>query len=478
MELKKQSALENIDACKELLESMSDALWDHPETGYHEHFAARLYCRMLEKLGFQVEQGLAGIETAFSGTYGSGKPVIGFLGEFDALPGLSQQANVTRMCPVSEGGPGHGCGHNLLGVGALAAALGVKKYLEDNKLPGTVKFFGCPAEEGGSGKGFMARDGVFDGVDAAFCWHPGEVNSVATESTMANYQICYHFHGVASHAAMTPELGRSALDALELMNTGVQYLREHVPTDTRIHYAITNSGGNAPGTVQAYAEGLYLLRARQLPQVKELYRRVNNIAQGAALMTETTVDIEFIKACSNSIINTELNHVMQRNLEQIPPQAFDDADLEQARQFRATLTKTSTYFDALAAEATDPEDQKRFQADMDSLIHAVPLPLARERQGFVSSDVGDVSWNCPVAQINAATMPAGVAMHSWQMVAVGKSSMAKKGMLYAAKVMAGSAIDVLENQDILRRAQEELYRRTGGRKYDSPIPDDVKPHIS
>ena len=174
MELKKQSALENIDACKELLESMSDALWDHPETGYHEHFAARLYCRMLEKLGFQVEQGLAGIETAFSGTYGSGKPVIGFLGEFDALPGLSQQANVTRMCPVTEGGPGHGCGHNLLGVGALAAALGVKKYLEDNKLPGTVKFFGCPAEEGGSGKGFMARDGVFDGVDAAFAGIPAK----------------------------------------------------------------------------------------------------------------------------------------------------------------------------------------------------------------------------------------------------------------------------------------------------------------
>ena len=195
-------------------------------------------------------------------------------------------------------------------------------------------------------------------------------------------------------------------------------------------------------------------------------------------MTETTVDIEFIKACSNSIINTELNQVMQRNLEQILPPVFDDADLEQARQFRATLTKTSTYFDALAAEATDPEDQKRFQADADSLIHAAPLPLAQERQGFVSSDVGDVSWNCPVAQINASTMPAGVAMHSWQMVAVGKSPMAKKGMLYAAKVMAGSAIDALEDQSILRRAQEELYRRTGGQKYDSPIPSDVKPHIS
>jgi aminobenzoyl-glutamate utilization protein B len=478
MKPEKQRALDGIEALKELLWSMSDTLWDHPETGYHERFAAQLYCEKLEELGFQVERRLAGIETAFSGTYGSGGPVIGFLGEFDALPGLSQQAGCARQSPVTQGGPGHGCGHNLLGVGALAAALGVKQYLEENNLPGTVKFFGCPAEEGGSGKGFMARDGVFDGLDAAFCWHPGEVNSVATESTMANYQICYHFHGVASHAAMTPELGRSALDALELMNTGVQYLREHVPADTRIHYAITNAGGSAPGTVQAYAEGLYLLRARQLPQVKDLFQRVNNIAKGAALMTDTTVDIEFIKACSNSVINTELNQLMQRNLEQVPPPCFDQADLELAQQFRATLDKTSTYFDALAAEADSPEARERFQADAHSIIHAAPLPLARERQGFVSSDVGDVSWNCPVAQINGATLPAGVAMHSWQMVALGKSPLAKKGMLYAAKVMAASAIDALEDQSILQRAQDELRRRTGGQKYDSPIPPDVKPHIS
>lgn len=473
----KQRSLESIEAQKQLFWDMSDALWDHPETGFHEEFAAGLYCRTLEQLGFRVERELAGIPTAFSGTWGEGGPVIGFLGEFDALPGLSQCAGRTEKCPVQEGRPGHGCGHNLLGVGSLAAAVGLKRYLEDTGMPGTVKFFGCPAEEGGSGKGFMARDGVFQGVDIAFTWHPGEVNSVATESTMANYQICYHFHGVSSHAAMSPELGRSALDALELMNTGVQYLREHVPVETRIHYAITNTGGSAPGTVQPYAEGLYLMRAPQLPLVKELYERVNKVARGAAMMTETDVEIEFIKACSNTVINTELNRVMQRNLEQVPPADFDEADRELARQIQATLGKTSSYFDLLAAQETDPEKQKVFQADAGAPIHAVALPMPQERQGFVSSDVGDVSWNCPVAQINAATMPAGTAMHSWQMVAVGKSAMAKKGMLYAAKVMAGSAIDALEDPEIIRRAKEELSRRTGERRYDPPIPADVKPRI-
>lgn len=478
MPMNKMQALDAIEAQKELLCSVSDELWDHPETGFHEHYAAQLYWKTLEKLGFRVERNLAGIPTAFSGTYGSGSPVIGFLGEFDALPGLSQQAGCTVQQAVETGAPGHGCGHNLLGVGSMAAAYGLKCYLEENGLPGTVKFFGCPAEEGGSGKGFMARDGVFKGVDVAFSWHPGEVNSVATESTMANYQICYHFHGKAAHAAMSPELGRSALDALELMNTGVQYLREHVPTDTRIHYAITNTGGSAPGTVQPYAEALYLMRAVQLPQVKELYERVNKVARGAAMMTETEVEIEFIKACSNMVINSELNQVMQRNLEQVPPADFDEADMELARQFQATLGKTSSYFDMLASQATDPAEQARFQADAASPIHRIPLPLPQERQGFVSSDVGDVSWNCPVAQINGATMPAGMAMHSWQMVAVGKTPMAKKGMLYAAKVMAGSAIDALEDPSIIQRAQEELKRRTGGRDYDPPIPPEVKPRIS
>ena len=244
---------------------------------------------------------------------------------------------------------------------------------------------------------------------------------------MSNYQICYHFRGVSAHAAMSPEQGRSALDALELMNIGVQFLREHVPTDTRIHYAITDTGGSAPGTVQPYAQAVYLLRAVHPQQLIDLYDRVNKIARGAAMMTDTTVEIEFIKACSNVVINTELNRLMQKNLEQVPPAGFDEADLEQARRYQQTFPKGKTYYDSLVDEVEDPQMREELQARADEPIHRVVMPLARERQGFVSSDVGDVSWNCPVAQINAATMPAGVPMHSWQMVAVGKTPHGEEG---------------------------------------------------
>ena len=477
MNHQKSQALDAIDRNRELLCRVSDQLWEHPEVGFHEKYAAELYCDTLEALGFQVERNLAGIPTAFSGTYGNDGPVIGFLGEFDALPGLSQVEAALEKIPAQESAPGHGCGHNLLGVGSLAAAVAVKQYLQDNHLPGTVVFFGCPAEEGGSGKGFMARSGVFQQVDIAFSWHPGEVNSVSTEGTMSNYQICYHFRGVSAHAAMSPEQGRSALDALELMNIGVQFLREHVPTDTRIHYAITDTGGSAPGTVQPYAQAVYLLRAVHPQQLIDLYDRVNKIARGAAMMTDTTVEIEFIKACSNVVINTELNRLMQKNLEQVPPAGFDEADLEQARRYQQTFPKGKTYYDSLVDEVEDPQMREELQARADEPIHRGVLPLARERQGFVSSDVGDVSWNCPVAQINAATMPAGVPMHSWQMVAVGKTPMAKKGMLYAAKVMAASAIDALEDPEIIRRAKEELLRRTGGKTYQPPIPAEIQPKI-
>lgn len=477
MRKQKANALAAIDQERELLCSMSDRLWDHPEVGFQETFAAELFCDTLNALGFQVERGLAEIPTAFSGVYGEGKPVIGFLGEFDALPGLSQTAGTLTKCPIQDDAPGHGCGHNLLGVGSLAAALAVKRYLQDNHLPGTVKFFGCPAEENGSGKGFMARSGVFDGVDLAFSWHPGEVNSVSTEGTMSNYQICYHFHGVSSHAAMSPEKGRSALDALELMNMGVQFLREHVSTDTRIHYAITNTGGNSPGTVQPYAQALYLLRAIHPGQLIDLYDRVNKVAKGAAMMTDTTVDIEFIKACSNVLINTPLNQLMQKNLEEVPPADFDEADLQLARQYQGTLQTGRTYYDALVDEVEDPRCRTDLLSKADDPIHRMVMPLARERQGFVSSDVGDVSWNCPVALINAATMPAGTPMHSWQMVAVGKTPMAKKGMLYAAKVMAASAIDALEDPALVQQAKDDLARRTNGKPYRSPIPAEIKPKI-
>ena len=477
MEEKKKTAISAVDEIEEMLCSMSDALWDHSQVKFQETYAAELFETKLQEEGFTVKKELGGIPTAFSGTFGSGRPVIGLLGEFDALPGMSQEAGILEKKAVKEGAPGHGCGHNLLGVGAFGAAVAVKRYLEQNHLPGTIVFFGCPAEEGGSGKGFMARAHAFDDLDAAFTWHPGEVNSVSVSSTMANYQILYRFYGESSHAAMAPERGRSALDALELMNVGVQFLREHVPTDTRIHYAITNTGGSAPAVVQDYAEAMYLMRAGSLDDVRELYRRVNLVAQGAATMTETKVEAQFIKACSNILVNTRLCQVMQDNLLAIPAPEYSKEEMEYARALQATTGSTKTYFDQLYAECDKAQDRKAFEVQKDLPIHAGPLPLGKESRGFVSSDVGDVSWNCPVAQVNVATMPAGLAMHSWQVVSCGKSSVAHKGMLYAAKVMAGSVIDALTDESIVREAKEEMNCRTGGAKYVCPIPENVKPYI-
>ena len=473
----KHDALKIISDNQNRLFELSDLLWEHPETAYHEKYATELYCRILEEEGFTVEKNLAGIETAFSGSFGSGNPVIGFLGEFDALPGLSQEANSTVQKPVKEGEPGHGCGHNLLGTGALSAAIALKGYLEATKKSGTVKFYGCPAEEGGAGKGFMARDGVFNGLDVAFCWHPGEVNGVSRDLTMANYQISYHFHGTAAHAAMSPELGRSALDALELMNTGVQYLREHIPGNCRVHYAITNSGGNSPGIVQPYAQGLYLMRAPSLPQVKELHERINKIALGAAMMTETRVEIEFIKACSNMVLNTELLKVVQQNMEALPPSHFSAEDFAFAKAIRSTYERRASYFDTLVEDIVDPEQKSVVSANADADIHDIVMPFPEERQGFVSSDVGDVSWICPLAQVNITALPAGVAMHSWQMVSCGKSNLAKQGMLYAGKVMAASAIDLLEQPSIIERAKQEYLQRTGNTPFVSPIPPDAVPKV-
>lgn len=473
----KQSALQAIDRLKNQICRLSDSIWDHPETGYEEFFATDAYCRFLEEQGFQVERNLAGIKTAFSGTYGHGSPVIGILGEFDALPGLSQKAGAVKKKELVQGGPGHGCGHNLLGAGSLAAALAAKEYLEKGH-EGTVVFFGCPAEEGGAGKGFMARDGVFDRLDTAFSWHPGDFNSVQTESTLANYQVCYHFKGVSSHAGISPELGRSALDAAELMNVGVQFLREHVRTDVRIHYAVTETGGNSPAVVQPRADVLYLMRAPGLSSVRSVYERVNKIARGAAMMTETKVQIEFVKACSNVLINRTLCEVLQANMEELGPLEFSEEEMKMAAKIRAAIGTPDDYFRECAMEISDPGQRGEILKDADSPLHGLVMPLGKG--GGVSpasSDVGDVSWVCPVAQISAATMPAGTPMHSWQEVSVGKSSMAHKGMIYAGKVLAGAAIDVFAAPELIERAKEEKEQLTGGAKYIAPIPRNVKPRI-
>lgn len=471
----KQDALASILNQAKQFYAMSDALWDHPELGYQEEFAAESYIQALRNNGFEVEEKLTGIPTAFCGTYGKGHPVIGILAEFDALDGLSQVADLPEKKPLVPGGVGHGCGHNLLGVGSLAAAIAVKEYLAQGHS-GTVKLFGCPAEEGGAGKSFMARDGAFDGLDAALTWHPGDNNSVIFGSNLANYQICYHFKGKSSHAGLAPELGRSALDACELMNVGVQFLREHVSTQCRIHYAILNTGGTSPGVVQAAADVLYLMRAPSLPEAHDLRARIDDIAKGAALMTGTTVEIEFVKACSNVLPNRTLSKVLQQNLEELGGPSFSDEDRAYAARFHATMDGSDSFYKSLVENVTDDELREALMADVGAVLHEKVLPLPiQESCSAASSDVGDVSVVCPTAQLAMATMPSGTAMHSWQEVAIGKSEMAKKGMLQAAKILAASAIDLLDQPDLIQAAKQEMQRRTGGTPFLSPIPKDARP---
>ena len=292
MDMQKAAAIAAVDTVAEKICRMSDGIWEVPELGFQEFQSAKLQCDLLGELGFSVETGLGNIPTAFSGRWGSGKPVIGILGEFDALAGLSQKAGSPVQEPVVPGGNGHGCGHNLLGGGSIAAAYAVKEYLRATGKSGTVIYYGCPAEEGGSAKAFMARDGVFDELDAAFGWHPGTCNQVGCDSSTANYVVRYRFKGRSAHAAGAPHMGRSALDAVELMNVGIQFLREHVPTSVRIHYAITDTGGVSPNVVQADAEVLYMIRAPKISTVREVCERVDKVARGAAMMTETQVRLD------------------------------------------------------------------------------------------------------------------------------------------------------------------------------------------
>ncbi|MEA4933621.1 MAG: amidohydrolase [Lawsonibacter sp.] len=471
----KQEALAAIDREQDRLTALSDAIWDHPEIRYQEFFAVKTLCDFLREEGFSILEGVADIPTAFCASYGGGSPVIGLLAEYDALERMSQAAELTSRCPVQTGAAGHGCGHNLLGVGVVGAALAIRDYLKGGHT-GTVQLFGCPAEEGGSGKTFMARDGVFNGIDIALTWHPGDTNNVANGSNLANCQVAYHFHGKASHAALSPELGRSALDAVELLNVGVQFLREHIPQNCRIQYAITNAGGNSPNVVQARADVLYLMRAPQLDQVHSLNQRVDDIARGAALMTGTTLEIEFIKACSNVLPNKVLGLLMQKNFEALGSAQYDQADRELAAQMQASMGEKDDYYRCLVDDIQDEALCARLMADVDAPLYEQILPYPNhESSAMASSDVGDVSWVCPVVQLSAVTMPGGTIMHSWQEVAVGKSALAHKGMLQAARVIASTTIDAINNPEIIRLAKEEKDRRTGGKPYSCPIPEGIRP---
>ncbi len=464
-----------IDSKKDKLAALSDAIWNNPETAFTEYESVKLLCDALRSEGFEVEEGVAGVATAFTGKFGSGRPVIGILGEFDALSGLSQVANSDVKCPVSAGGNGHGCGHHLLGVAGIGAAIAIKDYLENNGTNGTVIYYGCPGEEGGSGKAFMAREGLFDVLDCALTWHPSDTTSVSSGSSLANVQVSYKYKGQAAHAAAVPHLGRSALDAVELMNVGVNYLREHVIPEARMHYAVTNTGGFSPNVVQAEAEVLYLLRAPKNAQVQEIYKRVNKIAQGASLMTETELEIDFIKACSNIIPNNVLEQLLDKKLNEIPHPEFTAEEAVLADKIRAVSPNKGGTVTRLAEKVSGADKKKELLALTDKALLDMVMPYMPSETAMAgSSDVGDVSWVCPTAQINVACYAADTPGHSWQLVAQGLAEPAHKGMVYAAKVLAAAAVELLQQPEIIEKAKEEHKLRVG-EGYICPIPAGVQP---
>lgn len=458
-----------VDAKTPAYVVLADAVWSTPELNFTEFRSAAAHRSQLVSEGFRITDAVAGLPTALMAEAGAGGPVIAILGEYDALPGLSQQAGIAEPRPLPTSDNGHGCGHNLLGAASLLAAAAVKDHLAAQGLPGRVRYYGCPAEEGGSAKGFMVRAGCFDDVDVAICWHPAAFTGVNTPISLACNEIDFRFVGRAAHAAAAPELGRSALDALELMNIGVNYLREHMPSTARIHYAHIDSGGIAPNVVQPRAAIRYLIRARTLPELHALNARVYAIAQGAALMTETGVMWSIISGDANLVGNTPLERLMHEQLERLGPPAFDAAD----RAFAAEIQSTLTSDDITTSGA-------RFglrPAPGESLSAAI-YPLGAGDGTLVgSTDVGTVSWVVPTVQMRGATYAIGTPGHSWQLVAQGKAPAAHKGMAHAAKAMAATAAALFADPAIITAAQADQAARLAGTPFVNPIPDDVMPPL-
>ena len=454
--MKFENYLSEVDRYQQELCDVSDTLWDNPETGYQEVMAAKLLADTLEKHGFTVERGVANIATAFTATYGSGKPVIGIQAEYDALSGISQAPDVAEKKTVPGKDKGHGCGHNLFAAGSLGAALAVKAYVEKTGH-GTVKFFGCPAEEGGGGKVFMVRDGVYEGVDAIVSWHPESMYMVRTRPALANVKVVYEFTGITAHAGANPHQGRSALDAAELMNIGVNFLREHMENTCRIHYAFLNVGGTAPNVVQAEASLLYMIRATDSAAVRELQARVDKIAQGAALMTETEVNIKVVSGYSNLITIPTLQAVANEALHDIPLPVPTGEDLAYAEALQKTMKLT-------------PAQAAKTPYAMEVLEPAPPVAHGG------STDTADVSWVCPTVQMHIGNWVVGTPGHSWQSTVQSRSSYAKRAMLFAAKAVASTAMRLMEDPSLVEQAKKEHAEKTPG-GYTCPIPADAVPAV-
>ncbi|MCJ8140881.1 amidohydrolase [Falsirhodobacter halotolerans] len=459
----------HVEDHRDDLVGLADRVWGMPELLYAEYRSCAEHAAMLRDKGFAVTEEVAGIPTAVMGEAGSGGPVIAILGEYDALPGLSQVAGIAEPRPDTVGGAGHGCGHNLLGSAALLAACALKDWLAATGTPGRVRYYGCPAEEGGAAKAFMVRDGAFDGVDAAITWHPATMTKVDEAESLANTRMDFTFTGRASHAAAAPHLGRSALDAAELMAVGVNYLREHVPQESRIHYAYLDAGGTAPNVVQARTKVRYAIRSTTLAGMLALNERVKKIANGAAMMTETQVDISIMSAVSNMLGNTPLEEAMQAAMDDLGGVDFDEAD----RAYAAEIQKTLNAEDIAACYKANGLKVRTDEALCDYVV-----PMAnRGAKMMGSTDVADVSWKVPLVQARVSTVAIGTPAHSWQITAQGKSPAAHKGMTYAAKIMGAVARRLMTDADLLARARRDHADRLAADPYVCPIPDDVRPPL-
>ena len=458
-----------VDAAQDRMIALSDRVWGMPEVCYTEERSAAEHAAELRHQGFRVTENVAGIPTAVMGEAGEGGPVIAILGEYDALPGLSQEAGVAEHRPIEPNGHGHGCGHNLLGAASLLAATAVKNWLAENGIPGRVRYYGCPAEEGGAAKAFMVRAGAFSDADIAISWHPNSFFEVTPPLALANTRADFIFTGRTSHAAASPHLGRSALDAVELMSVGVNYMREHMPSDARVHYAVLDTGGIAPNVVQAKARVRYSIRARDLPGMLELVERVHKIAKGAALMTETEVEMRIVSAVSNLLANRPLETAMQAVLEDLGPPHFDEADRRFAEDIRKTLSPQEI---AAAFYSIGQPDTEAPLADF-----VVPLDAPRN-PAIGSTDLGDVSWVAPTVQMHSPTVAIGTPFHTWQVVAQGKSPAAHKAMVTAAKAMAALGAQAIADPALLQAAKADLAARTAKTPYVSPIPPEVEPPLT
>lgn len=477
--------MNQVEICKTLVANTADTaeklareIWGYAELSYEEKRSAAALAQALEAQGFTIEMGIADIPTAFTATFvsGSGKPVMGLLAEYDALAGLSQAAGCPQCRPVEAGGPGHGCGHNLIGAGCYAAAVALKDYLKQQNKDGTVILFGCPAEEGAGSKQFIARAGYFDNVDFAYTWHPDTVNEVGSKGSVAIMGANFIFDGVAAHAGGEPHLGRSALDAVELMNVGTNYLREHMIDAARIHYAYSDPGGTAPNVVQSHAVIKYEVRAPKIGQVQELFTRVVDVAKGAALMTGTRMQYEITMAFSDYVPSKTLGVLVDQCMQELGAPDWTEDDYRLADQFLRTYSRSTLQGIREKLEAYfDPEE---LDAALEKPLHSKIFPFDPKETGYSSgsTDVGDVGYATPTVMLSMATACLGNVGHSWQNTAFSCSQIGMKGMLRAAEVLVLAAIRTMEQPEVLEKARAELLKKNGGR-YVCPLPEYVMPPI-